>query len=205
MQIKLPRYSYDVIRKRATDFLQKYHPSQAIPVPIEEIIDLNFKINIIPIPGLEEFGVNAYTWKDLKNICVDQGIYMGQENRYRFTLAHEIGHMVLHRDLFRSFDVDSIEGYLEFINSIGIEDYRWLEKHADTFAGLVLVPPRPLKEKFDEALSMFTKEHFSLEDPLVRSYISDWIGEKFCVSALSIEIRLVADDLLPYVEPKGSR
>ncbi len=40
------------IEQLALDFLNKYNPNQQIPVPIEEIIELQLGLNIIPIKDL---------------------------------------------------------------------------------------------------------------------------------------------------------
>jgi hypothetical protein len=43
---EIPVYSYEDLRKKADDFLLKYNPSGDIPVPIEEIVEFDFRINI---------------------------------------------------------------------------------------------------------------------------------------------------------------
>lgn len=54
----IPVYSYEDLRKRADDFLRTRHPSGNIPVPIEEIVEFDFGINIVPVLGLQrEFEV----------------------------------------------------------------------------------------------------------------------------------------------------
>jgi len=99
----IPVYSYEDLRKKADEFLLKYNPSGDIPVPIEEIVEFDFKINIVPVLGLQrEFEVEGFTSGDLKNIYVDEYTYTDRITRYRFTLAHEIGHIVLHRHLYRA-------------------------------------------------------------------------------------------------------
>ena len=65
---------------------------------IEEIVEFDFRINIVPVLGLQrEFEVEGFTSGDLKNIYVDEYTYTDRITRYRFTLAHEMGHIVLHR------------------------------------------------------------------------------------------------------------
>lgn len=65
----IPVYSYEDLRKKADDFLRKYHPSGNIPVPIEEIVEFDFNINIVPVLALQrEFEVEGFTSGDLKNI-----------------------------------------------------------------------------------------------------------------------------------------
>ncbi len=41
-RISVPYLSYDQLRQVAAQFLGKYHPKGAIPVPIEDIVDLKF-------------------------------------------------------------------------------------------------------------------------------------------------------------------
>ena len=87
----IPVYSYEDLRQKADDFLREYHPSGDIPVPIEEIVEFAFNINIVPVLGLQrEFEVEGFTSGDLQNIYVDEYVYSDRITRYRFTLAHEI-------------------------------------------------------------------------------------------------------------------
>lgn len=49
---KIPIRSYEDLRKKADEFLRTYNPSGTIPVPIEEIVEFEFNINIGPALGL---------------------------------------------------------------------------------------------------------------------------------------------------------
>jgi hypothetical protein len=141
----IPVYSYEDLRKKADEFFRKYHPSGDIPVPIEESVEFDFKINIVPVLGLQrEFEVGGFTSGDLKNIYVDEYVYTGRITRYRFTLAHKMGHIVLHRHLYRTHKFNFIHGWKGFINSMTEEEHSWLEYQGYAFAGLVLVPKQSL-------------------------------------------------------------
>lgn len=71
--ISVPVLSYENIRVHARKFLSKYHPSQKVPVPIEEIIEISFKIDIIPIPGLQQvLEIDGFISSNLKEISVDE-------------------------------------------------------------------------------------------------------------------------------------
>lgn len=50
---KIPIYSYDDLRKKADDFLRTHNPSSIIPVSIEEIVEFEFNINIVPVLALQ--------------------------------------------------------------------------------------------------------------------------------------------------------
>jgi hypothetical protein len=198
----VPRLSYKQIQSRAAGFLQSHNPDGDIPVPIEDIMDVKLGINIIPFPGLVDFDVDAYTWSDMRNIVVDQHLYEKPHlrNRFRFTLAHEMGHIELHSAILQSAQVDSIKAYFALMDSMTEEDRRWENWHANCFAGLVLVPAQPLNQKLQEANSMAKVNGLSPDAIEARGYIADWISDYFEVSAQCIETRLVHERLWPKVE-----
>lgn len=90
--------SYDDLRRRAGDFLRTHHPAGEIPVPIEEIVEFHLGMDIIPVSGLHDaFEADGDIAGDLKSITVDVFVFRRRPTRYRFTLAHEVAHAVLHR------------------------------------------------------------------------------------------------------------
>lgn len=202
MSINIPKLTYEKIKQHTSRFLEKHNPEGKIPVPMEDILDVKLGINIVPVPGLVNFYVDAYTWSDLKNILVDKFFYDTQPRRYRFTLAHEMGHILLHPEILKSVHVESVESHLEFVNAIGEEQHRWAEWQADCFAGLILVPSEPLESKLREAHKKVVAQGLSPDDPAARGYMADWISDFFEVSAQVIETRLVYDKLLPHRERK---
>jgi Zn-dependent peptidase ImmA (M78 family) len=93
-KIQQPVLSYEQIRERADDFLKAHNPQMIIPVPIENIAEFSMGINIIPIPGLQKLiDVEGFISSDFSSITVDQFVMEERETRYRFTIAHEIGHL----------------------------------------------------------------------------------------------------------------
>ena len=83
-------------------------------------------------------------------IFVDQSVAESRESRYRFTLAHEIAHVRLHPQVFEKLrnDAPTPSEWRTFV--LGIPDilYGSMEWQANTFAGLVLVPPDSLKQEY---------------------------------------------------------
>ena len=151
MAIKLtvPHYSYNQLRQFADKFLAEYNSHDLIPVPIEEIAEVSLGLGIIPIPGLQRaFEIEGFIDSDLSAITVDQFVLENRAKRYRFTLAHEIGHLYLHRTILEQVKFSSIEEWKRFQLDVDSEDYNWLEWQAYCFAGLVLVPPGHLREQF---------------------------------------------------------
>ena len=93
MGFKAPFIPKDELVRQAEAFLAGYHASRKLPVPIEEIVEFGLGLDIVPVPGLQSsFDVVAYITRDCKEIRVDQYVLESRENRYRFSLAHEVGH-----------------------------------------------------------------------------------------------------------------
>jgi hypothetical protein len=154
IELNVDFLSYDRIATEASSFLSKYGYGDAIPVPIEKIIEYDLKADIVPIPGLQDvFDIDGATSSDLSTIYVDEFIYLNRPTRYRFTLAHETGHIFLHEYYFRQFSFDSIDGWKEFQDEVDPDDYSRLEFQGYAFGGLVLVPRHHLKVMFENRLS----------------------------------------------------
>ena len=144
--LKVPQLSYEQIRQYAEAFLTTHHPFRHIPIPIEKIVEFRLQIDIVPLPGLEDaFGVVGFTSSDLREISVDQYVYEHQPGRYRFTLAHEVGHVMLHANLFKSQRFRNIEDWKKLIKKLPEFEYRSLKWQAYSFGGLVLAPADLLK------------------------------------------------------------
>src|SRR3989338_5093928 len=194
--LKVPRHSYEELGKHADRFLGTYNPKGTIPVPIEEIIEFEFGMNIIPIAGLHQgYEIDGFISSDLSAISVDQFVYESRPGRYRFTLAHELGHAVLHRKVYKAAAFSTIREWKRFIEEIDLQDHEWLEWQAYAFAGLILVPPAPLKKKFSEAVRQADAAGLSIRKTgdVAKLYIASWLAKGFDVSSQVIEKRLDKD------------
>lgn len=187
--IKIPFIDKEKIKKKSDLFRQKFW-DDSIPVDIEKIIDVKLKINIIPVPNLGD----AFITSDWKSIYVDRDKYLGEiQNRLRFSLAHEIGHFILHRDIYNSFKITSLEKFYHFIDEIPGEQYRFLETQADIFASYLLVPRDRLVIEKEKVLNKLKAKNINVDDfdkELLQSYISEPISRTFGVSPLVIIIAL---------------
>lgn len=199
MAFKAPFLRYDDLRRCAERFLQQYHPTRTIPVPIEQIVEISFGIDIVPVPGLQDgFDTVAYLSHDLKEIRVDEYVYLKRPNRYRFSLAHEIGHRVLHADIFRELAFDTIDGWKHVIRDVVPEDqYSFLEFHASSFAGLVLVPSDRLRVALLDCIELGHKNgiDFDEKETGAREAAEQYIARAFEVSADVIHRRVEYDSL----------
>ncbi len=202
-EFRAPFIQIEVIRKAADDFRSKYWPQNSVPIGIFEILEFGLDLEIRTIVNLREAGdVDALLLGDLKTIAVDQRDFLDDraQNRLRFSIAHEIGHLVLHSNIFSEIQYLSIEEWITFFQAIPEDQYTWIEQHAYEFAGRVLVPRDMLIEKLNQAVSMAENAGFDAWDTSgdsTRSFIAHAIARYFDVSQQVIEKRLMRENLWP--------
>lgn len=134
----------------ANNFLLEHNNCyKTIPIPIEYIIEYHLRLDIVPMPNLQrDFDIDGYTSIDLTTIYVDEFVYENRFYRYRFTLAHEIGHVVLHKRYFKQIQFKSIVDWKNFIKQLDRDDRSKLEFQGYAFGGLLLAPPKQLRGFF---------------------------------------------------------
>jgi len=190
----------DQINSDAESFLSIHNPSGTIPVPIEEIIEFQLQIDIIPIPGLKEgfekvgLDIDAFISSDFSNITVDEYVQEKFNNRYRFTLAHEIGHKYLHGYLSKQFRFNNIGEWIATINQISVREREIVEWQANEFAGLVLVPRAALKDEFKKAIKeteKLIKTSFDKEPSFIMDLSIFSLASKFAVSKDAVRLSTV--------------
>lgn len=196
--ISVSYLSYGTINLAAENFLKTYHPPATIPTPIEEIIEFTLGIDIIPLHGLHQaFDTDGFISSDLKSISVDLFVYESRLGRYRFTLAHEIGHLVLHSELYKEICFNKVEDWKKFIHTFPEKEYRWFEWQAYAFAGLILVPTKQLLQRFKTAIKHVQTLGISIEDnkDVAVDTIADLLAKDFICSKEVIQRRLLKEGL----------
>jgi len=193
-KVNVPFLGNAKIKNRAESFRKRLWDS-SIPVDIEKIIELKLKFNIIPSPGLEKFcDVDALIASDWQDIYVDYDRYLDEryDNRLRFSLAHEIGHFVLHKEIWSSFRIRNFRDYYKLIKDISPETYYRLEIQARKFAGFLLVPPEVLIKEKDKILRKVESGAVlkKIEKNKLNSYIAIPLSKIFAVSEDVVKIAL---------------
>lgn len=191
--------SYDELRVLAEDFLDEFHEERTLPVPIEEIVEFDFELEVIPLEGiLDDLAVDAFLTSDVKRIYVDAFVMRHRYRRFRFSLAHELAHYELHRPLYEQTHVASVRDWQSVQESISEDDYAWFEFQAHSFAGLVLVPAAELRREFHGAVRAARQAGLS-EDTLSseagKGHLARWLASQFEVSEQVIEKRMEKDGL----------
>lgn len=136
--------SDEELERCALDFLKKYHPDFSVPIPIERILNTKLKVKLVPLSDLKkEFGIDGCLSRDMSQVIVDMDLMMKAEFRTRFTIAHEIGHLVLHSEYIKSFQPKDASNW----KAIVMNDKSWgkMEYQAHQFAAYCLIPTEQLK------------------------------------------------------------
>ncbi len=186
----------------ADQFRQQYWPSGEIPVDVLTMVEFDLDLEIRTITGLkEDADVDALLLGDWKTLIVDQQQYLDDRfiNRLRFSIAHELGHYVLHKSVFDSIPRDTAEEWIAFMLEMPEKEYGLLEYHANEFAGRFLVPVEALKVQFEAVLAEVEGkgvESGNLSDAHL-AYLCIPLAKHFAVSQDVIERRLTKEKLWP--------
>ena len=182
----VPYLSNKDIAKKASLFRLKFW-NNILPIDIEAIIEIKLAINIIPIQGfLKNSGTDALITSDWKSIYVDREEYLdeGRHNRLKFSLAHEIGHFILHKKTYTNFKIKTRENYYELNKKMTTEEYGYFETQANKFANCLLVPreiliiEREKELKRKESPAWFKK----IDIATLNSYLAIPLSKVFKVS-----------------------
>ncbi len=193
-KIKIPFLSNAQIKKKAERFRHKFW-DDSVPVDIERIIDIKMKLDIVPVKRLQkQCDTDALISSNWKLIYIDHDRFLDDryQNRLRFSLAHEMGHFILHRGIYNSFKIKYLKDFRRLLKQISQEQYGYLEAQANKFANYLLVPKSMLVVERNKALKNY-KHSAGLEKvnkKLLNSYLAVPISKIFGVSENVIIIAL---------------
>ncbi len=200
---KAPFIAPQDIWRQADEFRAHVWPSNVIPIDVLSVVEFELGLEIRPISKLkEEADVDALLLGDWRTIVVDQNQYMDERytNRLRYSIAHELGHFVLHKAVFSQIPQGSLEEWIAFMRDMPEKEYSFLEYHANEFAGRFLVPPVALRQELEAAIKIAEQcgmPRSQLQDEAHMQYLAKPISRKFAVSSSVIERRLPKEKLWP--------
>lgn len=205
--------------KTICDYGRKFGVIARPPIPAEEILEslLGLTLGFDNLPEiLNTPGILGATWvldrKVLIDETLDPEVYPWKEGRFRFTVAHEIGHWQLHSYLYLSkekqlqlFDTNDKPS----IVCRAKDRKEPMEWQADTFAGYLLMPEEMVRtawlEKYGKIETyMAEKEIGIMSDKLGLGEDNDRptveiareIATDFKVSGQAMQIRLIGMGLI---------
>jgi hypothetical protein len=198
--IFVPWLSNDEIRSRAEEFRQQ-HWGTKIPVDVELIAERNLHLTIIPVDGLRNIVQSeAFLSGDLRELIYDPAL---PDVRVRFSVAHELGHYLLHRNIIVKLRSTTFEEWTEIQSNIPQAIWSRAEYQAYEFAGRLLVPPGALIEELNKLKPLIEKAKKDLPDLTpddVKEYIATKVARAFHVSYDVIMRRLDAEAISPIQE-----
>ncbi len=154
IKLNVPYLNNEYIASVADSFL-KNNKLISIPINIEYIIESNYRMDIVPLPSLKiAFDIDGFSTSDFNEICVDQFVYEQRYHRFRFTLAHELGHKVMHQEYISKLKFSSIAEWKNVVDQLDPSDHSKMEYQANVFAGMILVPREILRVEFEEQLRL---------------------------------------------------
>ena len=140
--------SHDDIEKEAKHFLATYFADRdtphVLPIPIESIAEhyLGYDIEISDEGVFANPLVLGGIMFDEKKIMVNAATE-SHEGRYSFTLAHEVGHHVLHKAIFEAAHNNQMVCREDANKPIE-------ERQADHFAGALLMPEDRMRQLYSD-------------------------------------------------------
>lgn len=192
----IPFLSSEELKKKAKEIYQ-LQPLETNDVA-GEVLAKNFPMIEVRYDNLSQGLLGTI---DIRNniITLSEDI-ISDTNRVHFTLAHEIGHLVLHRKFLRK-EFSSVDDYID-ISILSDKNIKRMEYQANVFASYLLLPER--KFYYEVALLFkeysITKGRLYLDHQLCNrrnvSLILQRLSRKFQVSQQAIAIRLKNEKLL---------
>lgn len=171
-----PRYT--VARRRASDLLREAQVRRP-PVPIEKLARMvNAAIRYEPFAG-QMYGVVHRNRDGTAVIGVNS---LDAPNRQRFTIAHEIGHLLLHRDEKLHIDERSPIGLRTDTSSMATDER---EIEANQFAAELLMP-----------FGFLEKDLSDLPEDIEAEEAVERLARKYQVSVQAMTVRLTALNVL---------
>lgn len=171
----------------------EWNPDDEIPFPADRVIESTFGVDIVPIRGLAEVisPAKAFLSAQGRQLTVDESHMMREGGPFRFTVAHELGHLVLHGEILSAARYNTSDQYMRFLASMSDDARSSMEWQANEFAGVLVMPERHLRSAL-EAGAQKVREFGCTDVALIRSlwgYIEQHAAEILGVSAFAVKIR----------------
>lgn len=188
MNIKL--FGRPALEKIAQEFLETHGLRDNRALRVETAIE-SFGYRIFSFPGLAEIA-EAYVPVKPGYIFVDEEQYLGIDSfRWRFSLAEELAHILIHRPMFEGMTLEQI---IEFQNEITDKEYLALEREAKYLAGCLLMPADEYKKRF---VHFWDLQSSRIQNELtVLRYVVRQVSYDFNVSVHSVALRALNLELI---------
>jgi len=206
------------------EYGRKFGDVGSAPVPVEAVLEshLELALEFDDLPRrLRVKDALGATWLKAKRVVIEQSLDptgdVSKEGRYRFTLAHEIGHWELHRRFFLADPAQGIlfeeDGKPSIVCRTGARRDP-IEWQADAFAGYLLMPKDMVFRAWEKqmgGLSPYVAEQ-EIKDLSAKWGLSEdgpptvdvarGMAREFKVSGQAMQIRLIGLGLVRTEQPE---
>ena len=178
------------IEKIAHDTLCKLsNPPFPIPIDVEYLADgiLNFPIDTRDFIE-EKYATTGVCWRNEPGsytIVIDTKIFDTAENFSRFTIAEEIGHIILHEDVMDK--IRNIEDVAQFHNW---EKYHEIDHNGKRFAAELLIPKNNIINSAENLYPLFADEDGFNNLDAIRKAMTTKLSREYLVSREVMKHRL---------------
>lgn len=187
-----PTYDVGQIERAAHDFLrERFGPSVSIPVDIDLLVESLPGVDLDYWPALRaNHRLDGMVMRDPESgdlfVYIDEHIADTQPNRYRMTVAEELGHLVLHRKVIES--VASPEDFRAVQNH-----YRgWnMERNAKRFAAAILMPAENVLASPQALYPQLVRVAGYNDSAAVKKHLVSMLAKEFVVSVESMGFRVI--------------
>lgn len=152
---------------------------------IERLIETKYEIIIDSFYGLQpRYGVMAFMLTQGKRLFVDDKLIDNtrQEKRYRFTLAEELAHFLIHYNLYQ--DCKTIAERIEKETLLTRQEAWFLETNAKALGSAILMPKKLIEKRVDDLISYFDNK------PNYAGIIINALARDFDVNPAAVRRRL---------------
>ena len=185
-QSKITFYDIPTLEEMARVFLDKYHDKKHLEVDIEYIAEAKLGWCIMPFSSLTDLhGIEAFAVRG-KTIYIDQYLMDHKERKYRFTIAEELAHVILHEQLYEH--CTSVEEHLDIYGDIKVEDYWRMDRNAKYLASAIILPAKNFEEKALEIYRSLDRKKYTTNEIIIYA-IQSKLTELFNVNDIVVEIR----------------
>jgi Zn-dependent peptidase ImmA (M78 family) len=155
----------EVIQEKAQQFRKEFpaddfSEGNELVYPIGQAVELGLGLDLVPKPGLYQRAgeIRGYLTLDRNEIYIDKECLMkdAYETNYRFCLAHEVGHLYLHKTFWEEAEgelsskiSDPVEAAIDILNRVDEQNHKRLEYQCSAFASYALVPLNLFREVYE--------------------------------------------------------
>lgn len=189
--------SREHIEELANEFRDRHAPGRSGALDIEEIVEFDLKIMVVPKNGLcSRLRKKGWLSSDGRRIILDEAVMQGPVEELRFLIAEETAHQQLHGYLLPAQPFANEFEFRRWHRGITPDMESWIEWQARTWAGRVLVPRRELRTVFAAAIRSARKvfRTFVMHEAAIL-YVEQMVGAHFGVSIPCAHVRIDQDGL----------